>query len=92
MACSTEGCGKAAYARGLCRRCYAALMRAGLPRVHRHQRASVYVDDVAWMLASGETHPDMIAARCGIQRESLVKALRRAGRPDLAARLTRGAR
>ena len=51
-------------------------------------RSDDLVEDVEWMLRSGETHPAAIAARTGISLPSLRKALRRAGRPDLADQLT----
>lgn len=45
------------------------------------------IEDVEWMLATGETHPDMIAQRLGIGRHSLYQRLTRAGRDDLLDQL-----
>lgn len=59
-----------------------------LDRPRRKRRPVDVVEDVEWLLSAGETHPHAIAARLGYRsHESLVKALRKAGRHDLVDRL-----
>lgn len=49
------------------------------------------VEDVEWLLAAGETHPDAIFPRLGYAtRRGLYLALRRAGRQDLISKLAEG--
>ncbi len=49
----------------------------------RSRRADT-IEDLEWLLACGETHPDALAARLGRSRVALARALWRAGRGDLA--------
>lgn len=53
------------------------------------RRADV-VEDVEWLIYCGETHAEAISQRLGYPNpRSLYRALYRAGRPDLAALITR---
>lgn len=82
-----RSCGAAAVLRrGLCSSCYRTVRAAGDVRPWRP--AVTLVEDVEWMLATGETHPEMVALRAGMTWATLSRALRRAQRPDLIARLT----
>jgi len=72
----------------LCGTCYARQRRAGALRVRSRRRLADTIEDVEWMLATGETHPEAIAARLGYRPGTLRVILSRAGRPDLVAQLT----
>ena len=76
-------CGGLAVVRGLCTTCQQKL--AATPGPPPGQRPSaVVVEDVEWLLETGETHPETVAIRCGYRHvDSLYVALRRAGRDDL---------
>ena len=79
------------YRRGLCFSHYREAGRAGLTR--RQRRAGDVIEDVTFLLESGETHPETITRRAGYtDRRSLLRALRRAGRDDLADRIVSAAR
>ena len=76
-------CGRRAYRRGLCKACYRLVVR------RPHRTNSDVVEDVEFMLETGETHPDAITARLGYtHRAGLYIALRRAGRRDLIKQLS----
>ena len=47
----------------------------------------MHVDDIAWLIAAGGTW-DSVTARCGVTRDAIDVACRRAGRLDLIDRLT----
>lgn len=66
-----------------------------MPRVPPEltQHAANIIEDVTWLIASGETHPDTIARRLGYQRAtSLYAILRRNHRGDLIAQIRKGHR
>lgn len=81
------------FRRGLCVTCYRHARRDGTITLHPLRPATAVVEDVEWMIATGETHPEAIATRLGYLGpagpDSLRRALHRGGRPDLAARLNR---
>ncbi len=57
--------------------------RHSRPGGRRRPSADV-IEDVEWMIATGETHPETIAARLGLRTNSLYRALKRGGRRDIA--------
>ena len=57
--------------------------RHSRPGGRRRPSADV-IEDVEWMIATGETHPERIAARLGLRTNSLYRALKRGGRRDIA--------
>ena len=50
----------------------------------RRRPSAEVIEDVEWMIATGETHPETIAARLGLRTNSLYRALKRGGRRDIA--------
>lgn len=79
-------CSGMVYRRGLCVSHYREAGRAGLTR--RQRRAGDVIEDVTFLLESGETHAEAITRRAGYRAEgSLRRALARANRPDLIARI-----
>ena len=85
--CASPSCPRRVYRRGLCRPCYdAARASSTLPTRELRDQAAV-VEDVEWMISTGETHPDTISWRLRLTRDGLYQALRRAGRTDLLSTL-----
>ena len=61
--------------------------RHSRPGGRRRPSADV-IEDVEWMIATGETHPETVAARLGYDDvSSLYRALSRGHRKDLTAAL-----
>jgi len=89
LTCMSDGCRRRVYRRGLCRACYDAARASRTLPTRELRRQAALVEDVEWLLTTGETHPDTIAFRLGLTRAGLLKALRRAGRTDLISTLTR---
>jgi len=89
---NTCACGRQPFRRGLCVTCYRHARHDGtIPLTHQRRRADV-VEDVTWLLKTGETHPETVAHRAGYRTtDSLYAALRRAGRRDLIERLQKRA-
>ena len=86
--CVRPRCGRLAFRRGLCVSCYREARRTGTLAVRRNLRRADVVEDVEWLLQTGETHPETVARRVGFKNTAaLHKALRRAERVDLIARL-----
>lgn len=62
---------------------------ASHPNIPQKQRARrALVQNVRFLLWSGETHIEAIARRCDTNPRALVRRLGRAGRGDLVARMT----
>lgn len=55
---------------------------------HTRSRSRVHVDDVEWLITTGQTRT-AIAHRLGVTENAIDRALHRADRADLVARLTR---
>lgn len=100
MSRGTCWCGRAAFRRGLCQTCYRAERRTGVvqPRATDQPPAlfdlepepdtSPLIEDLEWILDSGETHPEAIAHRLGYTApKHLYAALRRNQRDDLIDRM-----
>ncbi len=67
------------FRRGLCTSCY-----RGAARVQHWTPVAHLIENLEWMLATGETHPEMLTLRLGYTAPtSIYRALRRAGRTDL---------
>ena len=72
--------------RGMCRRC-AEYDAKGIPVPPLEPDPKAIIEDVQWMIETGE-NPDRVAERAGwVNRESLRSYLKRHGRPDLAKQL-----
>ncbi len=90
--CSDPGCDRAAIQRGMCRKHYQKARRAG----QFAPAECLTCVDAEWLIGSGET-PENVVTRLGVStRQGLDSALdsvrvhlRRHGRRDLAARLSR---
>lgn len=61
---------------------------AAVPQAGDTRRTGATVENIAWCIESGETNILAIAARVGITPESVDRALHKAGRHDLVARLS----
>ena len=86
MEAACSQCGRFAFRRGLCVTCYRQARQAG--PVRRLRPVDEVTEDVEWMIATGETHPETVAARLGYDDvSSLYRALSRGHRKDLAAAL-----
>ncbi len=48
----------------------------------------LHLDDLEWLLDTGTTHPDVITKRLGVGLKGIQMACYRAGRNDLARRIT----
>ena len=82
MEAACSQCGRLPFRRGLCVTCYRQARQAG--PVRRLRPVDEVIEDVEWMIATGETHPETIAARLGLRTNSLYRALKRGGRRDIA--------
>lgn len=82
--CTVEECGRVSEVRGLCNRHRHASMYAAArgfeftPEGMRQHRRRGRVDDYEFLRDTGASF-DEIAARAGVQRNSLATSLRRAG-------------
>lgn len=88
--CTVTCCTTHVHARGWCRLHYERWERTGNPEgsARPSVRAADRAEDVEFLLDQDPaTTLTQLAARFGIQRDSLMLALRRAGRHDLADRL-----
>ena len=82
------GCGRPAFRQGLCVTCYRHARQRHLIATTSQRPSADVVEDVEWLLDTGEDHPEMIAQRVGYtSASSLHSALDRAGRRDLISRI-----
>ena len=63
MEAACSQCGRLPFRRGLCVTCYRQARQAG--PVRRLRPVDEVIEDVEWMIATGETHPETVAARLG---------------------------
>ena len=81
MEAACSQCGRLAFRRGLCVTCYRQARQAG--PVRRLRPVDEVIEDVEWMIATGETHPETVAARLGYAIKSLAVARRQADGVEL---------
>lgn len=85
--CAEDECNRPVACRGLCEKHYRRLLRGVTDKQERHDRDYV-IGEIEWFLECGVS-PDLTMVAVGYTlRDSLMRSLKRWGRPDLAEHFT----
>jgi signal transduction histidine kinase len=70
----------------MCSPCYEWRRKQGLIQVQKNRLAE-FIEDVEWMISTGETHIEAVARRLETNPENVRRRLERHSRYDLTRRL-----
>jgi DNA-binding Lrp family transcriptional regulator len=71
----------------MCDSCYEYRRKHGLIQVNPH-RVKDFIEDVEWMVQTGETHVETIANRLGLGPSALVRRLERHAQTQILVKIT----